>query len=946
MAHGGSVVFVCEEAVADSDLAHVVHEVNPETRLVTANGLLSRMTALEPDTVIIDLGEHPASYIAELSARLPRAARLIGVGDLAEPAFEHEASPFDCVIHGRPDEATLRTVLEGPPQLNRDAMLDELLGLTVMGGELPDLLDDLVMRVARAFAADDCVFVHDQESTGYTARPIATDALQALIPLCETVCDLGTGLIANEDVKRPYRSFLGVALSHESAPPIAHLLLCRTSPVPFHRDARRHLAVLARRLATDLSWRLVNERLAGDRKEDRPRIDPVLGVANRTALDEELPQLVAASERVGEPFTVAIIDVDGLRLINERRGYPAGDAVLTHVAQTARKNTRASDLVARYAGDAVAIALPGVNAATATEMLTQILSGIDANPVSHEGKAIDLTVSAGIAELEYDEDTGESALARAMTARRGARLHGAVIAAADSTLIADAPVQADFAIGMTLGGVYQVRHEISRGAFGVVYRAEDLALGRQVALKLLRSDLAADSAFVERFRTEAATLAKIRNPNLVQVFAFGVDGNNVFFAMELVEGPSLDERIESARRRMRHLPLTEVTSTIDQVASALDAVHQAGMLHRDVKPENVLIDRVHRRCVLVDVGIAVPLGSDKNPAGTPGFTAPEVFGAVGESRATDVYSLGVLAYLLLTLQPPFRGTDALHILSSQMKRPTPPTELRRDLPPGIDAVLLPALDPDPERRPQSARALAKALADVFAHATGGNRVPRMTMQPPMLRKTGQINIASIRPAPASELRRRSSQPAMPTAPSTRGVLFRSVFEVLGTRRGGTWIADVKRSIPDLSVALAPQSAQLAWHPTTAFVSMLESLSKDPRECKTAAMQLGRAAATSSFAQFYGADISSVLPSQALNVADMLWRSYHSWGTATVTTDDENARVVVHGGIANALLCSTTSGLLAGVIGQAHGRGVRVEHTKCIVDGGNECVFELQWKVTR
>src|SRR5262249_46474566 len=143
-----------------------------------------------------------------------------------------------------------------------------------------------------------------------------------------------------------------------------------------------------------------------------------------------------------------------------------------------------------------------------------------------------------------------------------------------------------FAIGTTLGDVYQIRHEINRGAFGVVYRAEDLALGRQVALKLLRPDLARDTNFVEGFRTEAATLARIRHPNLVQVYTFGVDGSNVYFAMELVEGQGLDRRIGAAVRRRRYLPLPEVGGIIQQVADALEAVHRAGMLHRDVKPEN------------------------------------------------------------------------------------------------------------------------------------------------------------------------------------------------------------------------------------------------------------------------------------------------------------------------------------------------------------------------
>jgi hypothetical protein len=173
-------------------------------------------------------------------------------------------------------------------------------------------------------------------------------------------------------------------------------------------------------------------------------------------------------------------------------------------------------------------------------------------------------------------------------------------------------------------------------------------------------------------------------------------------------------------------------------------------------------------------------------------------------------------------------------------------------------------------------------------------------------------------------------------------MFRSVFDVLGTRRGGTWISDVKRAIPGLSDALAPQSAPLSWHPTAAFVSMLESISHDPRECRTAAMGLGRAAATSSFAQFYGADISSVTPMQALNVADMLWRNYHSWGITVVKTEPTRARVLVRDGFPSQLLCSVTSGLFAGIIFQARGRGIRVEHATCVAEGASECLFELQW----
>ncbi|MBA3818282.1 MAG: protein kinase [Deltaproteobacteria bacterium] len=658
----------------------------------------------------------------------------------------------------------------------------------------------------------------------------------------------------------------------------------------------------------------------------------MLGVANRTALQQELSRRVTASEHRGEPFSVAIIDVDGLRLINERNGYPAGDAVLAHVAQVARREARVQDIVARYAGDAVAVVMPGASADDATAMLTGILSAIDAMPVIHEDTPLNVTVSAGIAELRYNDDTGEAALGRAMAARERARLHGEVIAVADGT-VADAPAQPDFEIGTTLGGVYQIRHEISRGAFGVVYRAEDLALGRQVALKLLRPDLARDGGLVESFRTEAATLARIRNPNLVQVYAFGIDGPNVYFAMELVEGQGLDKRIHSARQRRRHVPIAEVLGIIDQVASALEAMHRAGMLHRDVKPENVLVDRIHRRCVLVDVGIAIRRG-EKNPAGTPGFTAPEVFGEGGETPATDVYSLGALAYMLLTLQSPYGDATPIEILRMQKsRRPRPLTQLRVDLPKAIDDVLLPSLDPDPAGRPQSARELAKALTDVLVKP---GIAPRQTLVRP----------AVSAPEPRRQISSHNSslRSDPPAAPSTRGVLFRSAYEVLGARRGSAWIAEVSRQRPELGPMLAPESSSLAWHPTTAFVAVLESLSANELERHALAMQLGRTAVDLSFGQFYGADPSAVSPSQVLRAADLFWRSYHSWGTASVAAQDTAAEVIFSDGIVNTLLCATTAGLLAGVVARAGGIATAVEHVACVARGDRSCAFHVTWSL--
>jgi diguanylate cyclase (GGDEF)-like protein len=959
MSVGGRVVWIRASDAPRQELAATLKAYAAETLEIRVDALSSMMERIDDDTLIVELEQDQAPYLRDLMTRVSARTRVIGIGDVRVTGLEPDELPLDCLLFGDADEEMLQAALQGGPPLDLDTMLSELLPLALAGGDLAQALTDLVTVVARAFEVDDCLLMMAQEATCYSSQELTPKVLHALMPLCESVCQLATPVLAPPRPDRPYRAFLGVPIAQDNAPPVAHLVLCRTTPLPFDRQARRHLASLTKRLSRELPWHLAQERMLADRDNlgDVPRVDPVLGVANRTALDEELPQLVARSERVREPFTVAIIDVDGLRLINERHGYRAGDAVLAHVAQHAARNTRPIDLVARYAGDAIAIVLPGVDAKSARTTLTQILSEIDVEPVTHERKAINLTVSAGICELQYDHDTGEIALARAMAARRNARRHGEVIATGGRALIADPPVPADFAIGTTLGGVYQVRHEVSRGAYGVVYRAEDMALNRQVALKLLRTDLAADEQFVERFRSEAATLARIRNTNLVQVYAFGVDGENVFFAMELVEGQSLQERVDSAYKRMRHMPLAEVTGTIDQVANALDALHQAGMLHRDVKPENVLIDRIHRRCVLIDVGIAVRVGSDKLPAGTPGHTAPEVFGAHGESAATDVYSLGVLAYVLLTLTQPFTGWTAIDVLTNQLEPPQPPTAIRRDLPAGIDDLILSALDPDPDKRPQSARAFAKSLAEVLAPATSDARHrPRATMEPPIRRITNVVSsragsqplrISSSRPpalrTPATpEQVRRSSRHPVPDEPSTRGVLFRSIYEVLGARRGSALIAEFKRSAPHLSLALGSQNAPLAWQPTSLFVSVLESLSQDVAEQKALAMQVGRAAAAASFAQFYGAETKAMTPVQTLGAADNVWRNYHSWGSVWVKAGASEAEVVLMNAIPHPLLCATTGGLLAEMVAQGHPYGVDVKHTACAAEQARRCVYKLTW----
>src|SRR6185503_6414954 len=151
----------------------------------------------------------------------------------------------------------------------------------------------------------------------------------------------------------------------------------------------------------------------------------------------------------------------------------------------------------------------------------------------------------------------------------------------------------------------------------------DLGLSRPVALKMLRPDLVRDVDVLRRFRDEAAILAAINQEHLVRVYSFVEDRDDVFFVMELVEGLSLDNHISELAEQGQHVPTDRAASIVAQVASALDAMHKAGVMHRDVKPGNVVLDRTRDRAVLVDVGLARRLGDRAEPAGTPGFIAPE-----------------------------------------------------------------------------------------------------------------------------------------------------------------------------------------------------------------------------------------------------------------------------------------------------------------------------------
>lgn len=261
-------------------------------------------------------------------------------------------------------------------------------------------------------------------------------------------------------------------------------------------------------------------------------------------------------------------------------------------------------------------------------------------------------------------------------------------------------------------GRYQIREELGVGAYATVYRAHDPVLRRDVALKLLHAYLAHDPAVRRRFVREGHALAGVHQPNIVQVYDAGETDETAYLAMELVEGESLDAVILARGP----LPLADTAPIVAQVAAALAAVHARGLVHRDVKPENIMLEPDTDRVVLLDFGIARALETTTvttGLVGTPAFMAPEQIEPGGRvSARTDVYQLGATLFAMLTGEPPFSG-DVQQLVYEIVHRPPPDVSaLRPDIPPAVARLVSEAMAKEPAERPASARVFAERLHEL------------------------------------------------------------------------------------------------------------------------------------------------------------------------------------------------------------------------------------------
>ena len=290
-------------------------------------------------------------------------------------------------------------------------------------------------------------------------------------------------------------------------------------------------------------------------------------------------------------------------------------------------------------------------------------------------------------------------------------------------------------LATAVGSRYEIADEIGRGGMGVVYRARDVRLRRSVAIKLLPPELAFRDEVRSRFLREAQTAAQLSHPNVVPIYSVDEVDGLVFFVMALVEGESLGTLL----KREGRVSLDFARRVLGDIADALSYAHARSIVHRDIKPDNILLDRVTGRTLVSDFGIARAAEGDSRltvtgiAVGTPAYMSPEQ--AIGErdiDGRSDVYALGILGYQMLAGQLPFSSTNTPSMLMKHINETARPLrELRQDVDAGLERAIERAMEKKPERRWADAAQFREALADRSKPSSthAGTRTPQGAAPP-------------------------------------------------------------------------------------------------------------------------------------------------------------------------------------------------------------------------
>jgi hypothetical protein len=332
----------------------------------------------------------------------------------------------------------------------------------------------------------------------------------------------------------------------------------------------------------------------------------------------------------------------------------------------------------------------------------------------------------------------------------------------------------DFSAGAQIA-TYQLEEEIGRGGMAVVYRARDVRLDRWVALKVLALDYAQDEAFRQRFIRESRTAASVDHPNIIPIFDAGEAGGVLYIAMRYVAGQDVHSLLHSAGP----LPVARALSIVGQVASALDAAHACGLVHRDVKPANMLLGGVADtgrpdHVYLSDFGISKQLNATSSLTmtgqvlGTLNYLAPEQIEGRQVDGRSDAYALACTAFELLAGAPPFRRDENMAVMWAQLNAAPPAlTSLRPGLPSAVDRVLARGLAKSPAERFASCVAFSAALHQACAPVLDGTAGPVPGSAPPRAARPAAPTAADPPPAPAAAPSTLPGAPAnQPARPAT------------------------------------------------------------------------------------------------------------------------------------------------------------------------------------
>jgi len=296
-----------------------------------------------------------------------------------------------------------------------------------------------------------------------------------------------------------------------------------------------------------------------------------------------------------------------------------------------------------------------------------------------------------------------------------------------TTSTTDADLSARLA--RALGPAYELERELGRGAMAIVFGARDARLKRRVAIKLLPPELAYRADIRSRFLREAETAAQLSHPNIVPIFSVDERDGLVYFVMAFVQGGSLGDRL----RDHGTLPVEDVRRTLRELADALDYAHRNGVVHRDIKPDNILLDADTGRAMITDFGIARATTSGEGTRltatgaaiGTPTYMSPEqCSGDRDIDGRSDLYSLGAMAYQMLTGEPPFSGSSTPAVMVKHVtETPVPPRQRRPDIPRELELIVLKLLEKDPANRFATGQ-------DVIAALDGARVDPPAAQSPP------------------------------------------------------------------------------------------------------------------------------------------------------------------------------------------------------------------------